>query len=142
MTRENGYGGIDYDVWQEYNSEESNHRLTNRAIYFPYAPGSTYKMVTATAALQTGNVTTTEKVNDTGIYPRGHNPKCWIYETRHTGHGYLNITSAIKQSCNYFFYEMGYRIGIDTLDKYAKAFGLGTKTGVELPTESTRNSWK
>ena len=65
----------------------------------------------------------------------GHNPKCWIYESRHRGHGYLNITSAIKQSCNFFFYEMGYRVGIENLDKYARAFGLSEKTGIELTGE-------
>ena len=98
--------------------------------------GSTFKMVTATAALQTGNVTTTEKINDTGIYPRGHNPQCWLYRQSKRGHGYLNITSAITKSCNYFFYEMGYRVGIDTLSKYAYDFGLGRKTGIELTNES------
>lgn len=92
-------------------------------------------MVTAVAALQTGNVTVNEKVNDTGIYPKGHNPKCWIYASTHHGHGYLNITNAIKRSCNYFFYEMGSRVGIAELSKYEKAFGLGSKTGVELTQE-------
>lgn len=65
----------------------------------------------------------------------GHKPECWIYALHHRGHGYLNVTSAIKQSCNYFFYEMGYRVGIDNLDKYAKAFGLSEKTGIELKGE-------
>ena len=92
-------------------------------------------MVTAVAALQSGNVTIKEKVNDTGVYPRGHKPACWIYNQRHIGHGYLNVTNAIKQSCNYFFYEMGYRIGIETLNKYASDFGLGSKTGIELTGE-------
>ena len=89
-------------------------------------------MVTAVAALQTGNINIKDKINDTGIYPRGHNPVCWIYTSRHIGHGYLNITDAIKHSCNYFFYEMGYRVGIDTLSEYTKRFGLGSKTGIEL----------
>ena len=127
-------GKIDADVWNSYNTN-SGRPLINRAIAGTYAPGSTFKMVTAVTALQTGNVTTKEKVNDTGVYPRGHNPKCWIYDLHHRGHGYLNITSAIKQSCNYFFYEMGYRVGIDNLDKYAKAFGLSEKTGIELTGE-------
>lgn len=129
-------GGIDQDIWKQYNSNESNNPLINRAISGVYAPGSTYKMVTATAALQTGNVSPTEKVNDTGIYPRGHKPVCWIYSSRKRGHGYLNVTDAIKHSCNFFFYEMGYRIGIETLDQYARAFGFGSKTGIELPAET------
>lgn len=66
----------------------------------------------------------------------GHNPKCWLYTQSHRGHGYLNVTDAIKHSCNYFFYEMGYRVGIETLNKYTTAFGLGKKTGIELTSES------
>ncbi len=129
-------GGISNDLWKSYNAKENNNPLINRAISGTYAPGSTFKMVTATAALETGNVTISEKVNDTGIYPRGHNPECWYYRQYKRGHGYINITSAIRQSCNYFFYEMGYRVGIDTLSKYANAFGLGKKTGIELTSES------
>ena len=63
-------GGISKEKWNEYNSEENHNPLINRAIYGAYAPGSTYKMVTAVAALQTGAVTVNEKVNDTGVYPR------------------------------------------------------------------------
>lgn len=104
--------------------------------------GSTYKMVTSVAALQSNNVTTTEKINDVGIYTIGYipgnkQPKCWIYDSTHRGHGYLNVSNAIKHSCNYFFYEMGVRMGIDTLDRYAKAFGLGTKTNIELLSETS-----
>ena len=129
-------GGIDKSTYDFYNSEEGNGALINRCISSPRAPGSTFKMVTGVTALQTGNVKINEKVNDTGIYPRGHKPKCWIYASTHHGHGYLNITSAIKQSCNYFFFEMGYRVGIDNLSQYAYSFGLGKKTGIELPSES------
>lgn len=128
-------GGISQEDYDAVNS--NNNALYNRAISGTYAPGSTFKMVTAIAALQSGAVTTTEKVNDTGVYPRGGNPVCWYYSSYHRGHGYLNITDAITKSCNYFFYEMGYRVGIETLDKYALAFGLGKKTGIELTGEST-----
>ena len=128
-------GGISNSDWNYYNAEESNKPLWNRAIQSAYAPGSTFKMLTAIAALESGAVTINEKVNDTGVYPRGHNPVCWYYKQYRTGHGYLNITDAIKKSCNFFFYEMGYRIGIDTLDKYAYYFGLGKKTNIELPNE-------
>ena len=129
-------GGISSELWKSYNAKENNNPLINRAISGTYAPGSTFKMVTATAALQTGNVTTSEKINDTGVYPRGHNPECWYYRQYRRGHGYINITSAIRQSCNYFFYEMGYRVGIETLSRYANAFGLGRKTGIELTSEN------
>lgn len=130
-------GGISTELWNYYRADENNKPLMNRAIAGAYAPGSTFKMVTATAALETGAVTTKEKINDTGVYPRGHNPACWIYNQYRRGHGYLNISGAIKHSCNYFFYEMGYRIGIETLNKYVSMFGLGKKTGIELTSETS-----
>jgi len=68
----------------------------------------------------------------------GGNPRCWINNTTRGGHGYLNVVGAIKNSCNYFFYEMGKRIGVDNIEKYAKFFGLGSKTGVELLGEVSR----
>lgn len=126
--------GISTEKYNEYiNSTEKP--LFNRAISGAYAPGSTFKMITAIAGLETNNVTTTEKINDVGVYPRGHNPVCWYYTSFRSGHGPLNVSDAIKHSCNYFFYELGYRMGIDTLSKYASYFGLGKKTGIELPSE-------
>ncbi len=130
-------GGISQETWDYYRAEENNVPIMNRAIAGAYAPGSTFKMVTATAALQSGNVTAKEKVNDVGVYPRGHHPACWIYRQSKKTHGYLNVTDAIKHSCNYFFYEMGYRVGIDTLSQYAYKYGLGNKTGIELRGERT-----
>lgn len=126
--------GITNEKYNEYISEEANSPFLNRTISSVYAPGSTFKMVTALAALETGVVTTTEKINDIGIYryTSDYQPKCWIYKSYGRGHGYLNVTDAIKHSCNYFFYELGNRIGIDTLARYSKALGLGDKTGVEL----------
>lgn len=130
-------GGISTETWNYYMDTNNNSPLINRAIEGAYAPGSTYKLVTALSALETGKVTVKEKVNDVGVYPRGHHPVCWIYSQYKRGHGYLNITSAIKQSCNYFFYEMGYRVGIEDLNKYASNLGLGRKTGIELTGESS-----
>ena len=126
--------GISSEKYNEYISEQANSPFLNRAISSVYAPGSTFKMVTALAALETGAVTTKEKINDTGIYrySSDYQPKCWIYSQYGRGHGYLNVTDAIKHSCNYFFYEMGNRVGIDALSRYAKSLGLGSKTGVEL----------
>lgn len=131
-------GGISSSDWAYYRENESNP-LWNRAIQSQYAPGSIFKMVTATAGLETGAITIGEKINDTGVYrySNDYQPVCWIYTSYHRGHGYLNVTGAIKNSCNYYFYELGSRIGIDTLSKYAKYFGLGQKTGVELPSESS-----
>lgn len=93
-------------------------------------------MVTAIAGLETGAITTKERINDTGIYKKyGIEMKCWYYTSYRRGHGYLNVTQALQHSCNYFFYETGDRMGISTLAKYALHFGLGKKTGIELPSE-------
>lgn len=126
--------GISSEKYNEYiNSSEKP--LFNRAISGAYAPGSTFKMITAIAGLENGSITPSEKINDIGVYPRGHHPVCWYYTSFHSGHGLLNVSDAIKHSCNYFFYEVGYRIGIDKLSSYASYFGLGKKTGIELTGE-------
>ena len=127
-------GGISQSDWKEI---QSNNKLYSRAVQGSYAPGSTFKMVTATAALESNVVTQTEYVRDRGVYPYAHNPVCWYYTEYHRGHGNLNIKQALQKSCNYFFYEMGRRLGIDTIEKYAKFFGLGQKTGVELSGETS-----
>lgn len=126
--------GISTEKYNEYINSEVTP-LINRAIGGAYAPGSTFKMITAIAGLESKAISPTEKINDTGVYPRAHKPVCWYWSSYHTGHGYLNVSDAIKHSCNYFFYETGYRMGIDTLSKYASYFGLGKKTGIELPSE-------
>ena len=99
--------------------------------------GSTFKMAVALAGLENGKITTTSTIRDTGVYPRGGNPVCWYYTSYHSGHGYLNVSQAIKHSCNYFFYEVGYRTGIDNIVKYANYLGLGKKTGIELLGETS-----
>ena len=126
--------GISQKVYDSY-QEGSN--LYNRAVSGSYAPGSTFKMAVALAGLETEKITTTSKIRDTGVYPRGGNPVCWYYTSYRTGHGYLNVSQAIKHSCNYFFYELGYRVGIDGIAKYASYLGLGKKTGIELQGETS-----
>lgn len=126
--------GISNEKYEEYSKGSA---LFNRAISGTYAPGSIFKMVTAIAGLESGVINTKTTINDTGVYPYAHRPVCWYYTEYGRGHGYLNVSQAIKHSCNYFFYEVGNRIGIDTLEKYAKYFGLGKKTNVELPSEAT-----
>ncbi len=128
-------GGISAENWEKYNTEDTPQ--VNKTMQTAYAPGSIFKMVTAIAGLESGAITTTETINDTGVYPKYTNPKCWIYTDYHRGHGRLNVSGAIQHSCNYFFYETADRMGIDTLAKYAKYFGLGTKTGIELPNETS-----
>lgn len=129
--------GISNEEWKSY-SENKSYPLLNKAIQSAYEPGSIFKMVTAIAGLESNNITLTEKINDTGVYGKyGGAWKCWYYTDYHRGHGYLNVIGAIEKSCNYFFYETADRMGIDILDKYAKYFGLGTKTGIELPSEAS-----
>lgn len=129
-------GGISTEKWKELRDNPA-HPLLNKSIQSAYAPGSIFKMVTGIAGLETGAITSKEKINDTGVY-RKYNAewKCWYYTSYHRGHGYVNVTQALQHSCNYFFYEVGDRIKIDTLAKYALHFGLGKKTGIELPSES------
>ena len=130
-------GGISQELWNNYTSNESKP-LVNKAIQNSYSPGSTFKMVTAIAGLQSGVIDLNTKINDTGVYTkyRDYQPKCWHYSDYRTGHGYLNVSQAIEKSCNYFFYETGDRMGIDTLSKFARYFGLGSKTGIELQAET------
>ena len=128
--------GISSEEWKSYN-ENKSYPLLNKCIQSAYEPGSIFKMVTAIAGLESGNISLTEKINDTGVYKKyGAEWKCWYYTDYHRGHGYLNVIGAIEKSCNFFFYETADRMGIDTLDKYAKYFGLGRKTGIELPSET------
>lgn len=124
--------GISNEKWNEY-TQEGRSALLNRAIQTACAPGSVFKMATAVAGLESGAITSTETINDTGkYYYGGTNWRCWSYTDYGVGHGYLNVSGAIKHSCNYFFYETARRMGIDTLVKYARYFGLGSKTGIEL----------
>lgn len=123
--------GIDENTWNYYIDGDTKP-LENKAISAMYSPGSTYKMVTALAGLETGAITTTDKIRDTGIYRKYNSSwKCW----KISGHGYLDVSNAIERSCNYFFYELGDRVGIDTLAKYSYYLGLGHKTGIELKGE-------
>lgn len=127
--------GISYSDWNVLNNDE-NIPMFNRATQGTYSPGSTFKMISAIAGLETGNITATELIEDTGVYPYSYNPVCWIYTDYHRTHGYINVSDAIKVSCNCYFYEVGRRVGIKTLVEYAMMFGLDKKTGIEL-TETT-----
>ena len=123
--------GIDTNTWNYYINGDTKP-LENKVISAMYSPGSTYKMVTALAGLETGTITPKTKINDTGVFRKYNSSwKCW---NRH-GHGYLNVSQAIEHSCNYFFYDLGDRLGIDNLAKYSYYLGLGHKTGIELKGE-------
>lgn len=114
--------------------------MYNRAISGTYAPGSTFKMVTAIAALEENVIGVNDKILDEGRYNYYSNstykPVCWIYSDTGRTHGYVNVTDALKTSCNYFFYEVGRRLTIDNIQKYGKLFGLGEYTGISLQGES------
>ena len=106
----------------------------NRALMGTYAPGSTFKPITAVAGLESGVITPETKIRTRGVYTfyNDYQPKCWIYRQYGGTHGTINVSEAIRESCNYFFYEVGRLVGIETLDQYAAAFGLGQPTGIEL----------
>ncbi len=126
--------GISTEKWNEY-TQEGKSALLNRTIQSAYAPGSIFKMVPAIAGLETNKITKDELINCEGIYSGGHHPRCWYYTTYGKGHGYLTVSQAIQKSCNCYFYEVGTRIGIETIEEYARYFGLGQKTNIELPGE-------
>lgn len=127
-------GGISLKDWNALQNN-SLHPMLNRVVSGTYSPGSTFKMLVGMAGLMNGKITVDEKYYDPGIYPYGYHPKCWLYTDRHMTHGWINIEGAIKGSCNCYFYEVGRRIGISEIVKYAKLFGLGQKTGIELSGE-------
>ena len=117
-------------------STDPQKPLFNRALQGLYAPGSTFKPMVAAGALEEGVVTAREKILDTGRYTHYERiqdqPQCWYYREYGRTHGYENVSEAIRDSCNVYFYEVGLRLGIDKLDEYAGLFGLGQKTGLEL----------
>lgn len=105
----------------------------NRATSGTYAPGSTFKPLTAIAALETGVITPKTTINTQGVY-HYYDLKlnCWLYSSTHQTHGVINVRKALEVSCNYFFYDVGRKTGITTLARYAKRFGLGEPTGIEI----------
>lgn len=128
---------------QDYNilRDDPAKPLWNRAISGTYTPGSTLKPLTAIAALSTGAITTTEQIECEGVYSyyEDYQPKCWIWSEQHKTHEMQDVTKAIENSCNCFFYETGRRVGINAIDKYAEKMGLGEKTGIELTEEVSGN---
>jgi penicillin-binding protein 2 len=137
-------GSVDSEYFSKINSNKAAP-LLNRSTQQKTAPGSTYKMLVASASLEEGIInpytTVKDKTTFTNIHP---SPKCW---STNSSHGTINVTQAIRDSCNYFFYEMGFRLGdgagenvnnekgLKKLEKYAKIYGLTETSGVEL-TES------
>ncbi len=138
-------GTVDPTYWAQLVQDQSDP-LYNRATQGATAPGSTFKMCTTMASMEEDVVSLSETINDTGKYKKiTPSPKCWIYPS---AHGHLNVKQAIAQSCNYFFYEMGYRLGsmkskhydsaagLKVLEKYATKMGLNMESGVEITEKS------
>ena len=121
--------------------ETPNAPLFNRALMGAYAPGSTFKPCTAIAALTKGIINTEKKVKCEGVFTKyaadGYAPECWIWAEGFT-HPEENVTTAIRDSCNYFFYTIGNDLGVDDMGEFAHNFGLGVPTGIEL-VETTGN---
>ena len=133
------YPGYDMTTfWEDYvelATDEERNPLYNRATKGLYAPGSTFKPLVATAALETGAITPTERLECTGtymFYEPSYTPHCWVYPG---AHGVETVTKAITDSCNYFFFDTGRRTTISVINEYARRFGLGEYTGIELAEE-------
>ncbi len=123
--------GIDAAIWNSLNTDKLKP-LMNRAIQGTYSPGSTFKIVVATAALEEGVITPDFRVSCGGgatFYGRFF--QCW----KKGGHGSVNLPHAIEQSCNVFFYTVGNMLGVDKIHKWASLLGLGEKSGIDLPNE-------
>ncbi|NPU83118.1 MAG: penicillin-binding protein 2 [Syntrophaceae bacterium] len=124
-------GGISARDWKKL-SQDPAHPLENRAISGQYPPGSTYKLVVAAAALEEGLITPSTSFNCTGSFTLGNRTfRCW---QKH-GHGRVSLHRAIVESCDVYFYNLGKLLGVDKIARYARAFGFGDVTGIDLPRE-------
>ena len=126
---------ISNEHWKQLN-EDPLHPLLNRAIQAQLAPGSVFKIVTATAMLEDG----VPPENFTAFCPGyatfyGRQFKCWVFGK--SSHGVVDLRKAIMESCDVFFYNVGMRLGIDRLAYYGSKLGIGHRTGIDLPSEET-----
>ncbi len=139
------YDITQFDSKDYYNSLLSDPAkpLLNRALLGEYAPGSIFKIGSALASLELGEISQSTRFNCSGTYPHLHEPTCLGV------HGDINVIEAIGVSCNCFFYEVGMRLGIDRITSYTSKLGLGVSSGIELPertgliagTPSRGDSW-
>ncbi len=123
--------------------ENPYHPLQNKGIQGQYPAGSVFKIITAIAGLESGAITPETKFTCTGTFPYGNrNFRCW----KEGGHGTLSLHRAIVESCDIFFYQLGLKVGVDLIARYADEFGLGKTTGISLPHEKPgvlpSSSWK
>ena len=120
------------------NSADPLKPFLNRAFQGVYAPGSTFKMVTAVAGLESGIIEPDTGIMDTGVYTyyQDDGPQCWYWRQYRRKHGLVNVSEALEVSCNVFFFDVGRRVGIQGLQEFAAKFGLGEPTGIELYEET------
>jgi len=124
--------GVSPNIWEELLSDPQAP-LTNKVIAGQYPPGSTFKMVTALAALEEGVITESTIINCNGSYSLGNGKfHCW----REEGHGPMNLVGALRESCDVYFYEVGRRVGIDKIAEVARRLGFGSPLGFEIPLEA------
>ncbi len=125
--------GVSTDEWQRL-MKDPHHPLTHRAIQGQYPPGSTFKFIMATAAIEEGLINPFTRIHcGGGVQFGGHYFRCW----KKGGHGAVDLHEALVQSCDVFFYQLAQRMQIDTIARYARAFGLGMPTGIALEHEKT-----
>jgi len=134
--------GVHADEWRGLLTDK-HHPLNNRAIQGQYPPGSTFKIIVATAALEEGVINPFTRIHCPGGLQFGnHYFRCW----KKGGHGSVNLHEALVQSCDVFFYQVAQRLGIDVIAQYARAFGLGMPTGIDLEHEKAGtipdSAWK
>lgn len=134
--------GLPAAAWNDILQDE-RHPLTNRAIQGQYPPGSTFKIIMAVAALESNTIKLTETLRCAGRFRFGRRT---FRDWKKYGHGAVDLHQAIAQSCDVYFYRVGDRMGVDTIAAYAKQFGLGERTGIDLPSERTglipSSEWK
>lgn len=123
--------GITQEEWQALTVDRF-HPLNNRAIQGQYPPGSTFKIVLAIAALEEGVIRPETQISDPGYYVVGNRA---FRDWKERGHGLVNFHRAVVESCDVYFYQLGVRLGIDRIAHYARALGLGEKTGIGLDDE-------
>ena len=132
-------GSIDNGSWSII-ATDSRNPMFNRAVSAKDSPGSIFKLCTSLAGLAEHAITVDERISDEGYFTKtdqAHPSKCWINLSKIGEHANQTVVEAIKNSCNYFFYTVGYRLGSANLTKWAAALGLTSKTNIELPSEST-----
>ena len=138
--------GIDAQYYARVSSgEDLSKPMWNYATQMKTAPGSTFKMVSATAALMEGVTNTSSEIDCSGLFTRfsDRSFKCWVYSYAARQHGKLNVSEALRHSCNIYFYEVGYQLGMENekyssdlanekIRKYADLYGLTEKSGIEI----------